>query len=261
MLSLNKLLTPLKYCRNVSREILYLKKTYAPANLFISYIVGLFKNGHFRKTYLQQQLQFRELKFSLKLSADWLTESIPFWLSVFDEYRLSDKIQIKTLEIGCWEGLSCNFILRSLPNATITCVDTWEGSSEHKNNDKATQNELNNAESNFDHNTSMFKNRLIKYKGTSYSFFNDNPSRNVFDLIYVDGSHHCNDVIIDAVKGFEALKVGGIMIFDDYFWDYYPKAIKNPASAINIFLRIQKGSYKVVRMYYQIIIEKTEESL
>jgi len=26
------------------------------------------------------------------------------------------------------------------------------------------------------------------------------------DVVYVDGSHHCNDVIVDAIKGFELLK-------------------------------------------------------
>ena len=38
-----------------------------------------------------------------------------------------------------------------------------------------------------------------------------------YNLIYNDGSHHSDDVIVDAFKAFEMLKVGGIMIFDDYF--------------------------------------------
>tara|TARA_R110002110_G_scaffold119309_2_gene293735 strand:+ start:19812 stop:20003 length:192 start_codon:yes stop_codon:yes gene_type:complete len=63
-------------------------------------------------------------------------------------------------------------------------------------------------------------------------------------LTYVNGSHHKNDVIIDAVKCFEMLKVGGIMIFDDYFWQYYPDAIDNPAGAINTFLRLKKDFIK-----------------
>jgi hypothetical protein len=65
--------------------------------------------------------------------------------------------------------------------------------------------------------------------------------------------------MIDAIKCFEMLKVGGIMIFDDYFWRYYPKAIDNPASAVNLFLHMKKGSYKIVRLYYQMVIIKTAE--
>jgi hypothetical protein len=62
--------------------------------------------------------------------------------------------------------------------------------------------------------------------------------------------------MVDAVKCFEMLKVGGIMVFDDYFWRHYPNAIDNPAAAINLFLRLKKGTFKIIRMYYQIIIQK-----
>ena len=119
---------------------------------------------------------------------------------------------------------------------------------------------LSNVESSFDNNLSMFKDRLIKYKGTSFSYFKDNPDQNVFDLIFVDGSHHCDDVLIDAIKCFEKLKVGGIMIFDDYLWQYYSRTFDNPAIAINLFFRLKTGSFKIVRVYlHQIIIKKTND--
>lgn len=46
------------------------------------------------------------------------------------------------------------------------------------------------------------------------------------------------------------------MIFDDYLWRYYSKDIDNPAAAINVFLKLKIGQYKIVRTYYQLIIEK-----
>ncbi len=49
------------------------------------------------------------------------------------------------------------------------------------------------------------------------------------------------------------------MIFDDYLWQYYEKNIDNPAAAINVFLKLKQGSYKIVRVYYQLIIEKISE--
>jgi len=49
------------------------------------------------------------------------------------------------------------------------------------------------------------------------------------------------------------------MIFDDYFWQHYKKSIDNPATAINLFLKLKKDSYKIIRMYYQVIIVKLED--
>ena len=86
----------------------------------------------------------------------------------------------------------------------------------------------------------IFKDRVTKYKGTSYSFFNDYLEENTFNLIYIDGSHYCDDVIIDTIKSFKMLKSGGVMIFDDYLWRYYSKDIDNPAAAINVFLKLKR---------------------
>jgi predicted O-methyltransferase YrrM len=83
--------------------------------------------------------------------------------------------------------------------------------------------------------------------------------KNSFDLIYIDGSHHTDDVIVDAIKGFELLKVGGIMIFDDYFWGYYNKPIDNPAGAVNAFLRLKEGAFEIECIYRQLILKKIKD--
>lgn len=242
--------------RNLSTSVSYLAQTYAPAEVFRAYFFNRLKNKRIRKKYSAEAQQYQNLKRSLELSNDWFSgKAPPFWLSVIDEYGYKEK-EIEALEIGSWEGLSSHFILSSLPKAHLTCVDTWEGADEHKDGTAATIDVLNNIESTFDKNLTPYQDRLTKYKGTSYSFFEKNRGRSVFDFIYVDGSHHCDDVIVDAVKCFEMLKVGGIMVFDDYFWRHYPNAIDNPAAAINLFLRLKKGTFKIIRMYYQIIIQK-----
>jgi len=245
--------------RNVFLDMPYLIKTYASLNTIVLYIAGRLTNERVIKPYFQKKSDFINLKAGLKLSTDWFTHHTPQWFSVFDAYGLVEKKEIKALEIGSWEGLSSYFILHTLPNATLTCVDTWEGADEHKSGRYATKDVLSNIEQAFDSNLSIFKDRLIKYKGTSYSFFNNSQPDQRFDLIYVDGSHHCDDVMIDAIKCFEILKVGGVLVFDDYLWRYYPSFIDNPAAAINLFLKLKKGSYKIVRVYYQIIIEKIDD--
>ena len=133
-------------------------------------------------------------------------------------------------------------------------MDTWTGADEHQGDGV-----LNSIETHFDGNTNKYKNRLTKFKGTSFNFFNSTTSTENFDLIYIDGSHHTDDVIIDAVKGFEQLKIGGLMIFDDYFWTYYKNAIDNPAGAVNAFLTLKSGCYEVLAVYSQLILRKLSD--
>lgn len=159
---------------------------------------------------------------------------------------------IDVLEIGSWEGLSSLFILSTFPNANLISVDTWEGADEHQNNPH-----LNAIEQNFDKNLHSYVERLTKFKGTSFEFFSKNTVKERFDLIYVDGSHHTDDVIVDAIKSFELLKIGGILIFDDYIWGYYKNPMDNPAGAINSFLRLKKGAFEILSVYGQLTLKKT----
>lgn len=251
--------TNLKYCKDVMNDLIYLHKTHANKANFVSLITWAFHMPKLREAYKPVISQFSVEKQQLNLSNDWFSKNIPFWVSVFDEYKFQEKEKIEALEIGSWEGLSSYFILHYLKKAVLTCVDTWEGADEHQSGDAASLEVLSNVENTFDTNLAKYQQRLTKYKGTSYSYFGKNFERNKFDLIYVDGSHHCDDVIIDAIKSFEMLKIGGILIFDDYLWQYYANPIDNPASAIHSFLKLKNGSYKILRTYYQLIILKIED--
>jgi predicted O-methyltransferase YrrM len=258
-MKLMHLLNPIShywFWRSFLGDLRYLSKTGAPCDVMIGYTKGRFLNKRVARPYLQAQREFQSHLPSLRLSKDWFSDKAAQWLSVFEAYGLTSRPKVEALEIGSWEGLSSFFILRTLPGAHLTCVDTWEGADEHKAGVSATKEILSRIEESFDANLSPYRDRLTKYKGTSFSYFNEHAARNIFDLIYVDGSHHCDDVIVDAVKCFEMLKPGGVMFFDDYFWRHYPKAIDNPAAAINAFLRLKQGEYKIVRIYSQVVIEK-----
>jgi predicted O-methyltransferase YrrM len=185
-------------------------------------------------------------------TAHWYIIAPPF--SCLTYIGTEGKPAIEALEIGSWEGCSSLFLLQTLPKTRITCVDMWEGSQE-----LVDFGALSTGETNFDSNLLEYKKQLTKFKGSSFSFFNSTPGDKKYDFIYVDGAHYCDDVLVDALKSFDLLKVGGIIIFDDYLWSYYSRAIDNPAGAINLFLRLKKGLYKIVHVYDQIIIEKTGE--
>ena len=47
-----------------------------------------------------------------------------------------------------------------------------------------------------------------------------------FDLVFVDGSHQATDVLTDAVISFQLLRLGGLMIFDDYLWGCISRVAK-----------------------------------
>ena len=152
--------------------------------------------------------------------------------------------------------MSTIFILNYFENAIITCVDTWIGIKEPENLGNLKISEI---ESYFDKNTKSFGNRIKKFKGTSYAFYEENKEKD-YDLIYVDGSHYCDDVMIDALKSFEILKPGGLLIFDDYMWISNGSPNEKAIGAINSFLRLKNGKYKLHNVYSQLVLSKKKNN-
>lgn len=241
--------------RKILRVFQFLYETKAPINLYWGFI----------KTYLNKKIyplptaemiSFRKLVTKNSFSNDWFTGNIPLWrqnIKVLGQYF--NLTNIKALEIGSWEGLSSLYMMSNSLASELTCVDTWAGADEHQ----GTKN-VQTIEEKFDKNLHAYMNQVHKYKGTSYEFFNQCPPKTMFELIYIDGSHYCDDVMIDAIKSFEHLKIGGILIFDDYLWVYYKNTLDNPAGAINNFLRLKKGQYTILSADYQLTIQKISES-
>ncbi len=236
--------------RKPIRALKFLFDTNAPLDVYWIYIKTYCKKKLVEKKYSDEG-KFKAGLLKGSFSNDWFTNNIPYWSEVFSKYDLRTK-NIDVLEIGSWEGLSSLFILSTFPNANLISVDTWEGADEHQNNPH-----LNAIEQNFDKNLHSYVERLTKFKGTSFEFFSKNTVKERFDLIYVDGSHHTDDVIVDAIKSFELLKIGGILIFDDYIWGYYKNPMDNPAGAINSFLRLKKGAFEILSVYGQLTLKKT----
>jgi predicted O-methyltransferase YrrM len=239
--------------------IRYLFITYASYDVIFRFISDRFIKSRLLRTYESDYLSFLEKIGKLNLNSNWYAGNYFYWYSLFDKKMFYEQNRLLVLEIGSWEGLSSFFILENLPKATLTCVDTWGGSDEQNASEEETNEVLQKTESNFDKNMEAFGERLIKIKSTSFDYFNKYKYRNQYDLIYVDGSHHCDDVIVDGVKCFEQLKIGGYMIFDDYLWRHYPSHLDNPASAINCLLNTKRGSFKVISVYEQIIIQKLSD--
>jgi len=213
-----------------------------------------------KRRYRDERNAFRALSKTYQFDDDWFTSNIPTWLHAFAQTDVQRDSPLKYLEIGSWQGRSTLFVAETLPNAHLTCVDTWEGADEHKSLHAVDAETLSTVEAVFDRNLDAHKGRITKVKATSYAYFQAHFEPNIFDIVYVDGSHHADDVIVDAAKSFEMLRVGGLMIFDDYFGGYYAQPLDNPAGAINAFLRLKQHQLEVVSFDYQLVVKKTKAS-
>ena len=144
------------------------------------------------------------------------------------KYRISDqwkeKIQIEDkpinyLEIGAFYGGNLVSVAESYakhPWSKMYVIDPWETYEDYHEYENIN---FDNVYKSFCDNTEHFKDKLVVTRGYSYDelpkFQND-----FFDMIYIDGNHDYAYVLADAILSFAKLKVGGVMIFDDYDYDW-----------------------------------------
>ena len=216
-----------------------------------------------------------------KFTQDWFSHNIPVWeqlATLLPEHK-------SFLEIGSFEGRSAVWIIENMmnPGDWIDCVDTWEGSEEHKNG------ELNGAEARFDHNIiavlncnsalhrsredswghtrfasdgpDRTNNRVYKYKAASTEFLAGKlahwvDGKNLYDFIYIDGSHIAKDVLTDACMAWPLLKQGGLMVFDDYLWGQSRDILHRPRLAVDFFVNIFAESLDIVHIGHQFVVRK-----
>ena len=187
---------------------------------------------------------------------DWFTTHVPSWVALLGQLGIHEGARPRCLEIGSWQGMSALFLLTHLKDSVVTCVDTWEGSPEHSGEGAFDGVVLDLIERRFDENVNEFASRVTKFKGPSIEFFAQCQPDVQFDLIYVDGSHHSDDVLCDAILAFKHLAHGGVMIFDDYVWRYFEHEVQNPAAAIHAFLRLKRSELTVIAVGQQMFVQK-----
>jgi predicted O-methyltransferase YrrM len=181
----------------------------------------------------------------------------------------------KILEIGSFEGLSTISIisyLTSFQPIEMHCVDSWGGSLEHLAGGHEAAN-MSEVEARFRKNVqiaisnSTFPVNLTIHKINSdiaLSRMISNGMNNSFDMIYIDGSHQASDVLCDAVLSFRLLKIGGVMIFDDYLWAEPlvdgVDILRCPKIAIDAFTNIYRRKIRIIGApIHQIYLEKLSD--
>ncbi|MGE0668755.1 MAG: class I SAM-dependent methyltransferase [Sphingomonadales bacterium] len=239
--------------RRVIQSARFLARSSAPLPVIAAMIRDRIDAPRVRRRFGPRRSEFEAGLAGCDFSTDWFTSRLCHWLDMFERYPLPAGAEI--LEIGSWEGMSTLFMLSTWPDARITCVDTWEGGWVYRGTPQARD-----SEGRFDAHTARFADRITKFRGTSAAYFDAAAARDRFDFVYVDGSHGYADVLGDAFAGFEALKPGGIMLFDDYLMAPRDGVQDCPGPAVNRMLREKRGQYRVIAANWQLAIRKLPQS-
>jgi predicted O-methyltransferase YrrM len=122
------------------------------------------------------------------------------------------------LEVGTWRGSSVHWIVDNFlthPDSRAYCVDPW---SMAKDSGFGRTSGILDVENRFKAYAKTQPKIIIKQGRSELVLRTCDPDWKPlsFDLVYIDGEHDIMHVLQDWALSWPLLKVGGIMVFDDY---------------------------------------------
>jgi predicted O-methyltransferase YrrM len=176
-------------------------------------------------------------------TSDWVSANHERWVETLGHLR--GRVA-HIAELGSFEGRSALWFLENIletPGSTMWCFDPWRDSQA--------------VEERFDANTRVAREegRLKKVKGAGAWDLVKLPAA-YFDAVYVDGDHRAFECLTDAVVAWRMLKVGGILVFDDYGIGSPYEEGHGPAVGIDAFLMAARGRFDTLTKQYQVIVQK-----
>jgi predicted O-methyltransferase YrrM len=191
-----------------------------------------------------------------EFTSHWTDAHLSIWSSIL--LPLRDKT-LAVLEIGSWEGRSAISFLEFLPRSKITCIDNFAGGRSRE--DPSTKEKIAGAEARFDANMLPYASRVKKINSRSLPALDALCQNNLrFDVIYIDGSHRRDDVLMDSILCWKMLNNNGLLIWDDYRYGVNLPDAERPQQAIDAFLSLHQGVYVLKSSGAQVIVEKTDTS-
>jgi predicted O-methyltransferase YrrM len=172
-----------------------------------------------------------------------------------DETYINRLGELHILQLGTFVGHASEWIAKHLlshPESTLTDVDTWEGSEENAHG----RLDFSRIHAEYLERIEKFK-KVNWYKTTTADFFREETPEAYYDLIYIDADHTAIGVLDDAVKSHPLLKVGGLLVFDDYTWvadDASP--YNSPKLAIDAFMKVYANKYETVLVNAQVWLRR-----
>jgi len=187
-----------------------------------------------------------------QFTKDFFSSRIPVFKKLFEPYVGMPNVRL--LEIGSLEGRSACWFLDNVithHSSLLYCIDIFYDGKEY--------------EKLFDKNILLTGKaaNVIKLKGWAQTLLKT-LENNSFDAIYIDGGHDSKSVMYNMLLSWDLLKVGGILVMDDYLWKnkHFPgEEIKTPKPAIDSFLNIFAGSYELLEKKYVVAVRKTEQDI
>lgn len=178
---------------------------------------------------------------------DWFAHNIPNWEAWLAPYR--GRPGLRAFEIGSFEGRStrwlCEHVLTA-PDARIDCIDLF-----------AVDPVYGDYRARFRANTAAHRERITEYAGPSYRMLKQ--VEGPYDIVYVDGWHSAFGALADGVMCWPMLKVGGVMIFDDYLW--VPPRLgrpRRPNALVRLWAKLRGTHWKREAIARQIASVRTE---
>jgi predicted O-methyltransferase YrrM len=154
----------------------------------------------------------------------WMTEAETRWL-----ISLAHQSQ-SFVEVGCWTGITTRNIATHAPDTTVSAVDNFEGSWEHRNpvspHFESRLMDSGWLRGEFNKNTSHLMN-VFAVPGDSVIIAR-NALRYLkrFDAVFIDASHEYEDVRLDIFAWLPLVKPGGVICGHDIDWPGVYRAVK-----------------------------------
>ena len=179
-----------------------------------------------------------------EFTSDWISFNFDVWAKLLEPLRGQP---INILEVGSFEGRSAIFFLEYLPLSNIVCIDRFEDVGFPGYGER------------FQRNTGKYANRVEAIRAESIPALHGllRGGRR-FDLIFIDGCHVRDNVLIDSMLCWYLLGISGILIWDDYDLDI--ASYSGPRGGIDQALKIYEGELVELRKASQVIVRKTGES-
>ncbi|HZH43304.1 MAG TPA: class I SAM-dependent methyltransferase [Lysobacter sp.] len=178
---------------------------------------------------------------------DWFEHNVANWDQWLAPYKgLSG---LRALEIGSFEGRSTCWLLEQVltaADARIDCIDLF-----------AVDPVYGDYRQRFRRNTAAYRDKVTEHAGPSYTMLKrvEGP----YDIVYVDGWHSAFGALADGVMCWPMLKVGGLMIFDDYLWT--PPKLgrpRRPNAVVRLLAKLRGSHWKREAQLRQIASVRTE---
>lgn len=179
-------------------------------------------------------------------SSDWFSSHIPVWERLLAPYR--GRAGLHYLEIGVYEGRSVVWMVENVlthPSSRLVGIDIFAEPPDLEERFRANLAR------------SGFRGKSTVLKGPSQRMLRP-LELDSFDIIYIDGSHTLDDVLMDSTLSWDLLKREGLLIQDDYAWKYDLANDLRPKGAVDAFVHAFWRELEVVHRGYQLVLRKKE---